>query len=959
VAADLLSLVFQIKATDAGAAAQIQLIQTAFKDLQSAAEGLLPSLEAIKSSMTGFGTELLSAQLELLQGTFKELAESAEGIAPAMEEFREGLTGGGTEELVSDITEVEDALRELKDASEDSSSGALAESIADSVEHLQDTAEKGAGAMPAVEQGMEGATGAADAFAQVLNGELTDGMTGVLALGGPLTASFGKFATQLAANSPAMAYSIGLFAALATAMTVTGVAAANAGAHIYDLSLVTNLSAETLSGLSVAAELGGSSLDTVANAFVRLQRQVAEGSPEVLAALQLFGLTAEDVMRDLEGSIDQFLIAFNRMEPGVQRTAAVMQLFGRNGAALTPVFAEMEKGLAGVITEAKNLGVAFDESAAAKADRVDDALTKLTLTAKGLAYELGRPFVEGAHAAAAALEKLEKAGYKADLSLKNMGITLLEATSGGAVVQGILKLKELIESIKPPDLKGVTDLGKTFKEGKPVPGAKSTEELRREFELEKEREFQAKVQKIYDDARAAAAKRPKAGGAVAKDLEEAALALNRINREMSRTEDARQQAQEAADRARKKDVANIKEYYEERVRIENEFLDTALANIEKQRQLVLKDKGLLPRQRTEALEALAEKERKLYDESARRQEKFNDDRVQQEQDLVDKMESEYEKDLQNKISNNEKKLAAEKKFHDAMKRAFEQARRDREQEARDQVAEGERALKLQDDLKRHREETQRDLPGSNINIFGADPEGEMTKFEAFGAGMRGALGDLSDSFGTFRDIAGQAFAAVAAAAQQVLATFILTGKGGSFALKKLTADIIAALAIQSAVKAIFELAEGFAALANPITAWQAPFHFAAAKFYAIVAGVAGGIGLAIGAAGGLGGAEGGLGGTEGTGFGGTEQQTPKEQTLGVGDATGQIGGGPFDVWGRVINALEENTAASRKIMSQPAGEVFVQGAAQRPDAAAAAIVTHANTNADFVNQFGRVVLGPG
>ena len=88
--------------------------------------------------------------------------------------------------------------------------------------------------------------------------------------------------------------------------------------------------------------------------------------------------------------------------------------------------------------------------------------------------------------------------------------------------------------------------------------------------------------------------------------------------------------------------------------------------------------------------------------------------------------------------------------------------------------------------------------------------------------MKDALGDVSNAMGTFRDIAAEAFGAVAAAAQQVLATFTLTGKGGAFALKKLTADIIAALAIQSAVKAVFELAEGFAALANPITAWQHP-----------------------------------------------------------------------------------------------------------------------------------------
>jgi hypothetical protein len=49
--------------------------------------------------------------------------------------------------------------------------------------------------------------------------------------------------------------------------------------------------------------------------------------------------------------------------------------------------------------------------------------------------------------------------------------------------------------------------------------------------------------------------------------------------------------------------------------------------------------------------------------------------------------------------------------------------------------------------------------------------------------------------------------------------------------------------MQAGIKAIFEVAEGIAAAANPFTAWQAPMHFAAAKTYAIVAAVAGGAGV--------------------------------------------------------------------------------------------------------------------
>lgn len=95
------------------------------------------------------------------------------------------------------------------------------------------------------------------------------------------------------------------------------------------------------------------------------------------------------------------------------------------------------------------------------------------------------------------------------------------------------------------------------------------------------------------------------------------------------------------------------------------------------------------------------------------------------------------------------------------------------------------------------------------------------------------------------------FSAMTAATQSLLENYILTGTAGADAFKQLAASAIAGIAVQAGIKALFELAEGYAALANPFTAYLAPFHFAAAKIYGIVAGAALGTGLAIGAAGGL------------------------------------------------------------------------------------------------------------
>lgn len=64
--------------------------------------------------------------------------------------------------------------------------------------------------------------------------------------------------------------------------------------------------------------------------------------------------------------------------------------------------------------------------------------------------------------------------------------------------------------------------------------------------------------------------------------------------------------------------------------------------------------------------------------------------------------------------------------------------------------------------------------------------------------------------------------------------------GESF--KQLAVSIVAGIAKESAVKAVYNIAEGIAALTNPATAWKAPLHFKAAAVYGTVAAVAGAAG---------------------------------------------------------------------------------------------------------------------
>jgi hypothetical protein len=94
-----------------------------------------------------------------------------------------------------------------------------------------------------------------------------------------------------------------------------------------------------------------------------------------------------------------------------------------------------------------------------------------------------------------------------------------------------------------------------------------------------------------------------------------------------------------------------------------------------------------------------------------------------------------------------------------------------------------------------------------------------------------------------------AFSQLGQAVGQTVEALVLYGNAGGN-LQQVTAKILAAVASQAAVKAVFELAEGLACLAlaffgDPSAGAAATMHFAAAAAYGSIAAVAGLAGRAV------------------------------------------------------------------------------------------------------------------
>jgi hypothetical protein len=108
-------------------------------------------------------------------------------------------------------------------------------------------------------------------------------------------------------------------------------------------------------------------------------------------------------------------------------------------------------------------------------------------------------------------------------------------------------------------------------------------------------------------------------------------------------------------------------------------------------------------------------------------------------------------------------------------------------------------------------------------------------FDAFIKQVKDKGPMLKEAFSQIADIGVNAFQSLGNAIGNLVQNWVLMGETGPAAMRKMVASVLAGVAAQSAVLAIFELAKGFAALFwNPV---EAGAHFTAAALFGSLAAV--------------------------------------------------------------------------------------------------------------------------
>ena len=223
-----------------------------------------------------------------------------------------------------------------------------------------------------------------------------EGLNGVFAKAG---GGLGSFTTQLTALANPATLAIAGVAALGGAIVAVGkglVSLANEVERLDQLATRVGVSFEFIQVLDAAARNTGGSVEQLGGAFNRFLRTLDEarnGSKTAVEGFARLGLSAEDLrnktpeqlFRELAGSI-------SGIEDPAERAAISMQLFGKAGTELLPVFASLDQAA----DDLERIGGALTERQRDQIKGFDDELDRAAIAARGFGNQVLAAFADSA-----------------------------------------------------------------------------------------------------------------------------------------------------------------------------------------------------------------------------------------------------------------------------------------------------------------------------------------------------------------------------------------------------------------------------------------------------------------------------------------------------------------------------------------------------------------------------------
>lgn len=804
--ADDLSLLFKIRGDAAGAKAATAETRAAVAALRSQLGSDFSGMQkAGESALAGIGDKLnifVGQRIPLVGGAFVRVTENLRGLGDEAKKGESAILGFG---------KTIDGL-----ASTTGKSKSELVNFLQTFVQLETQAKRDAAAIETF-----GASAAQTLIPQL---EKAGEEMGQLAI-----SSEGAGAGLAAMATPISIALVGI-AALTAGVVLAGKAIYDASVstaewqgQLEDLSQQTGVSVETLSALSIVAETTGGNIEAIAASLGIFQKNLEASLDPTSKQAKLFDQLHISTL-DTEEALNQTLKRLAEMPEGFRQTSTALELFGRGGKAVLAILKETGGDLDAAKEKFRELGILVGNDTAKKADEFNDQMRIVQLQLRSTTALLVK---EVTPQILSALQSISKFLAENKQLFSEWGTTIGDVVRGvktivqseiGQTIAYLVQFLPLLQAaasiangIRSIGAANRPDAGTDFTfTNRLLPGGDARtdrfnklanraidkndfEALQDPEKVKKTKDELEKYRTILNSTINSLDQFGHKSEFVRVQDELTAAGLGQLTGKLK--EQAEQLAQTALANARlvdsKRDLAKLEE---EKKKSDQEILDMIgqqAENIYEARgltdqykiaidHLIASLNGYTPAEK-EAVRATLEKNAALEKTLA-----LTRQRIALEQTLIDRLERQ---------------------------RAVTAEVQDRLIGIDHSEGDETRARRVNAPVKQTISEMDKLYAGLSDRLSG-------TKLKAAQAGVQA----LSTAFSGLGEAIGQAAYA-----------WVLYGNAGT-SIRKVTAEILASIAQQAAVKSVFELAEGLAALFTDPPAAAA--HFTSSAVYASVAGVA-------------------------------------------------------------------------------------------------------------------------
>jgi tail tape-measure protein len=238
---------------------------------------------------------------------------------------------------------------------------------------------------------------------------------------GDAATKVGKLGGAIGLVGAGAGVAVGALAGIEAGAIALALHTAESAAKLGELSQITGVSTEALSGLGFAAKQSGVDQESMTKGLEKLNKAVFAAATAPAGAVNAFtrlGVSVKNADGSIRGTEDIFedlAGKFAGLEDGPTKTALAIQLFGKAGAELIPVLNQGKDGIQAFIDTAQKLGLIIDQETAESAHKFEQTLNELKAAGEGASLQLTKALLPAMQAVASQLaEGLSEKGSGLD-----------------------------------------------------------------------------------------------------------------------------------------------------------------------------------------------------------------------------------------------------------------------------------------------------------------------------------------------------------------------------------------------------------------------------------------------------------------------------------------------------------------------------------------------------------------